>query len=211
MVNLGNTSSFYETPYPSPDGRYVFLKEDVFSAESGERLDLECVINVLRYFSGLDNQNYLLSGHDIFLWQQNGNRVELLDQAEWDSSNISEVITPIQVGVTADQVAWMVFTSTGGSTNLAWISFDDRLIGESYYRVSNGRAIAVLPDLTAFVCGGLIFTESYAHCAMLQPGQDDPLGEIDLGRNGRVEGGIWLDDKIYVTTSWGKLFAIAEN
>lgn len=210
-VTAADTSSFYEAPIPSPDGQYVFLKEDIFSAETGELLELECVVTVQRYFSGMDNQNYLLSGHDIYLWQQNGSKVELLDQAEWNSSNISEVFTPVQVGVTAEQVAWMVFTSTGGATNLAWVSLEDQLIGESYYRAANGRAITELPDLTAFVCGGLVFTDSYAHCAMLQPGQDKPLGVIDLGENGSVQGGIWLDDKIYVTTAWGKLIAIAEN
>ena len=210
-VTPAKTSSFFQAPIPSPDGQYVFLKDDVFSANSGELLELESDFKVLRYFSGLDSQNYMLAGNNVFQWQLNGSKVQILDKAEWDTSDISQVVAPAQVGVTADRVAWMVYTSPGGSTKLVWVSLDDRVIGEANYSTSAGQAIALQTDFTAFVCGGPSFNQEYAKCALLPTNGNEPLWEIDLGQSGRVQGGVWLDEKLYVTTSRGKLIAIAVN
>ena len=206
-----NASSFFQAPLPSPDGQYVFLKDDVFSARSGELLEIESDFKVLRYFPGQDTQNYMLVGNNVFQWQLDGHKVEILDKAEWDTSEISEMVAPVQVGVTADSVAWMVYSSPGGSSKLVWVSLADQVIGESNYNSSAGQAIALRPDFTALMCGGLSFNPEYAKCALLPTNGNEPLWEIDLGQSGRVQGGVWLDDKLYVTTSRGKLIGIAEN
>src|SRR3972149_3199823 len=114
-----------------------------------ELLEIESDFKVLRYFPGQDTQNYMLVGNNVFQWQLNGHKVEIIDKAEWDTSEISEVVAPVQVGVTADSVAWMVYSSPGGSSKLVWVSLADQVIGESNYNSSAGQAIALRRDFPA--------------------------------------------------------------
>lgn len=205
------TPSFFEAPRLSPDERFVFLKNDVFDARTGERLELESDLNVLRYFPGQDGQMYLLAGQNVIQWRLNGRQISVLDVAEWDSSGLSEVAAPSQVGVLPDGTAWLLYSSPGGTTNLVWVTLDDQLVGTASYSLSRGRWIGTRQDRTTYVCGGRPFNDEYAECAALVPDVQDPLWKLSLGDHGLVQGGLWLNGKLYVATSGGMLFAIREE
>jgi ABC-type dipeptide/oligopeptide/nickel transport system permease subunit len=205
------TPSFFEAPRLSPDEKLVFLKNDVFDARTGERLELESDLNVLRYFPGQDGQMYLLAGQNVIQWQLNGNSIAVLDIAEWDSSGLSEVAAASEVGVLADGTAWLLYTSPGGATNLVWVTLDDQVIGSTSYRVSRGQLIGMQDNLMAYVCGGRPFNDEYAECAALVPGGQEPVWNLPLGDHGLAQGGLRLDRKLYVATRGGMLFAIGKQ
>jgi peptide/nickel transport system permease protein len=56
------TPSFFQAPVVSATGEYIYLKEDIFLAETGERLELESEFRVNRFFTGEDGKDYLLTG-----------------------------------------------------------------------------------------------------------------------------------------------------
>ena len=77
-VSQAETPFFFETPHPSQDAKYVFLKNDIFSAQTGELIELNFDLDIHRYFSGQDGNNYLLAGHKIIQWEQNDDQIEII-------------------------------------------------------------------------------------------------------------------------------------
>lgn len=207
-----HTTSFYRTPEPDPAGPYVYLKEDVFSTQDGSRVELESDVQVYRYFSGEDQKSYLLAGNTVIQWQPVNGAVERLETVEWDYTGItSENIFPVQNGVTAGSVAWMLYTSPGGATSLAWVTLDDNVMGTSIYSASSGQVVALGEELRAYICGGRSFQEQYVLCAAVQPGQEQPLWEMNLGNGGPALGGVWTGEHLLLALESGELLAIAEN
>lgn len=210
-VTQANTPSFFEAPRLSADENFVFLKNDVFDAQSGELLTLESDLNVLRYFPGGDGHDYLLAGQNVIQWQPAGATIEVLDIAEWDSSGLSQVAAPQEVGVRPDKTAWLLYTSPGGTTRLVWVTLDDQLIGSTGYAVSRGQVVDMRQDLTTYVCGGRSFDEQFVECAALDPEAHDEIWGLKLGNQGPVQGGFWKDGRLYIATRSGTIFAIDEQ
>ena len=210
-VSQAETPFFFEVPHPSPDGNYVFLKNDIFSAQSGELIELNFDLDVLRFFSGRDGNNYLSAGHKIIQWEQNDDQIEIIDVAEWDSSNFSQVIAPAYVGVDENGTGWLLYTSPGGMTTTIWVTLDDQALGTSDLLISGSDLISMEADLSAFVCGGGSFNSVSTDCAALTPSSNYPLWEYHLGNFGPVTGGVVLDRRLFVTTEQGYVFAVSEN
>ncbi len=210
-VTQANTPFFFETPHPSEDGKYVFLKNDIFSSNSGAIIELDYELEVLRYFSGQDGNNYLLVGHKIIRWKQNGSEIEMIDLIEWDSSSFNEIVAPAYVGVNEEGESWQLYTTPGGNTIIAWVSQDNHSLGMSALPMSASTLVSMQSDLSAFVCGGGSFNPSSTDCAYLIPASNDPLWKFHLGNFGPVAGGVIVDNRYFVTTEDGYVFEFNEN
>ena len=204
------TPSFYEAPRVSADERFVFLKNDVFDAQTGDLLKFESDLKILRYFPGQDGRDYLLAGNNVINWQLNGNTVEVVDIAEWGTGSRSEAVAPSQVGVRQDGTAWLFYTTPGGNSSIVWVTLEDEFVGNNRLAPSRGQMIAMRDDLTAYICGGKSFNEEFTHCGAVTPDGHDPLWELQLGNHGPVQGGFWKDGKLILSTLDGTLFAIDE-
>jgi peptide/nickel transport system permease protein len=205
------TRLFFESPDPSPDENYIFLKEDIFNQENGEYLDLEYDVNIIRVFSGSNGGNYLLAGHSIIQWQAAADSIKTIDVYEWDSSHLSEIYTPTGVGVNKDGTSWQLYTTPGGKTLFVWVSEEDQALGTTEVNISGSTLVYMKEDLSALVCGGGSFKPSSTDCSVLTPDNEDPMWKLHLGNYGPVVGGIFLDDHYYVSTEDGHLFEIDEN
>ena len=210
-ISQAKTSLFYRTPEVSADGQYVFLRDDILDSQTGALLEPELDIDVLRYFGGEDGHTYLQAGNNIIQWQLNGSSLEVVKIAEWNApqrQSFGNIITPIDAGVQADGTSWMLYSSPGGSTEFIWVTLEDELLGIIEHNFSQGQLVEILDDKTAIICGGEAFNNEFAECAVYTPGAEDPLWEIDLGRPGLVQGGVWAGERLYLTTLGGQLFAV---
>ncbi|MBK5107183.1 MAG: PQQ-binding-like beta-propeller repeat protein [Anaerolineales bacterium] len=202
------TRLFFEIPIPSSDGKYVFLKDDIFSQEKGEYIDLDYELEVIRYFSGENGQNYLVAGQKIIQWEQADSSIQMIDIYEWDSSNISNVITAGNVGVDETGTSWQLYTTPGGSSQTVWVSEEDQALGTNEVRFSSGYVVEMKDDLSALVCGGGSFNPISTDCALISPDSEDPLWRFHLGNYGPVAGGLFINDMYYVATEEGYVFEI---
>jgi peptide/nickel transport system permease protein len=210
-ISQAKTSLFYRTPDTSADGQYVFLRDDIFDSQTGALLEPELDIDVLRYFGGDDGNTYFQAGNNVILWEMNGNKVEIIEIAELNSAqrqSYGNIITPIDTGVLADGTAWLLYSTPGGSTEFIWVTLEDELLGIIEHNFSQGQLVEILDDKTAIICGGKPFTDEFAECAAYIPGAEQPIWEINLGRPGLVQGGVWVSGHLYLTTLGGQLFAI---
>jgi peptide/nickel transport system permease protein len=210
-VTRTETNSFFQTPIPSLDEQYVFLKDDILSSESGEIIHLDSDLKILRFFSGDNGQNYLLSGHNIIQWEDNNGVIEIIDNAEWDSTQFSQLSVSQQVGVSEEGIATLLYTFPGGGTTMVWVSMDDNLIGISETRISSSNLIYIGEEMNAIVCGGGSFNPISTDCASMSPTLNEQLWRFHLGNYGPVTGGVMVEDRLYVATEEGYVFEINEN
>jgi ABC-type dipeptide/oligopeptide/nickel transport system permease subunit len=210
-ITKAKTLSFFRPPILSADEKMIYLKNDIFSSDNGELMSLNSELNVLTFFSGEDGKDYLVSGNKVIQWQDSGDNVEVIDVAEWDTSNRPSGYAPTQVGVSSQGVAWLFYTSPGGGSQLIWVTLEDQTLGEVDYAKSSSILIEKNLDHIAYLCGGDFYNESKAECAAFSPENPTPLWKLDLGNNGRVKGGVYADGILFVTTNHGKLFAISET
>jgi peptide/nickel transport system permease protein len=214
-LTQAETPLFFETPIPSQDGQYVFLKNDIFSADSGELLKLETDLKVLRFFSGEDGKNYMLVGQKIIHWKEASGAIEVIDIAEWDSSifpeNTYSTIVPTNVGVTDEGIAWLLYTFPGGDTTLVWVSMDDIFLGVSDVSISGSNPISIQPELKTIICGGEPFNTVQTHCAALTPSSEQALWKFHPGDYGPVMGGVVVDERLFFATEDGYVFEVNEN
>jgi peptide/nickel transport system permease protein len=210
-VSQTETPFFFETPHPSQDAKYVFIKNDIFSAQTGELIELNFDLDIRRYFSGQDGNNYLLAGHKITQWEQNDDQIEIIDVAEWDSSKSTQITTPSEVGITDDGVGWLFYTTPWGESTIVWVTLDDHVIGTPNVPISGSSLISMQPDKTAIVCGGGPHNPESTDCASLAPSSNDPNWKFHIGNFGPVVGGVIVDGRLFVTTEQGYVFAISEN
>jgi ABC-type dipeptide/oligopeptide/nickel transport system permease subunit/sugar lactone lactonase YvrE len=202
------TSSFFQSPIVSATGEYVYLKEEILSAENGERVALESEYPVNRFFSGQDGKDYLLSGNNVIEWRRAGQAIEIVDIAQWDFSHLVDG-TPNEVGVTADRQVWYLYTSEGGNTSLVWATMDDQVLGRSSYRFSLGKLLAWLPDHSVILCGNQSFLPANSECAALPLESDEPVWNLRMPGKGQVMGGFLYQETLYLTSSLGKILAVS--
>lgn len=207
----GTTAALYDQVGVGVDGEYVFLKNVLIDAHTGLIIQPETDLNVLRYFPGEDGHNYLVSGNNIIRWELNGGRLEVVEVAEWDHSELSQSTAPRQVGVLPNGTTWMMYTSPGGNSNTVWVTMEDKFLGSAAFEVSAGQMLVMQPYMDGFECGGRSFQPEYVKCAVIYPGADQPRWEIDLGSPGEVQGGFWLDQRLYLTTAGGALYVVEAN
>ena len=206
-----NTRIFFENPVPSLDGNYVYLKDDVFSSTTGELLELDYDLDVNRFFSGDNGNNYLVSGHKIIQWTQVENSIETIDIYDWDSSGFSEFVSPAEVGVDQNGNSWLMFTTPGGNTRVIWVSNQDQFLGTSSIKSSNSTLVDYQDDLSSLVCGGGSFNSTITDCAEINPSEEEPLWDFHIGNYGPVLGGFNLNDRHFIATEEGYLFEITDN
>jgi hypothetical protein len=205
------TRLFFETPEPSLDSNFVFLKDDIFDQETGEYLELQYELEVIRYFSGDDGNNYLIAGHNTIQWEEDNGSIIMVEIYEWDSTGVGDYLSARNAGVTEDKTSWQLFTTPGGSTQMVWVSVDDQALGTSEVNISSGNLVSMKANLSALVCGGGPFNEISTDCALMSPESDDSLWRYHLGNFGPVVGGFYLNDYYYLATEDGHLFQLDEN
>jgi peptide/nickel transport system permease protein len=187
------TDLFYTPLEVSPRGDYIFLREDVLDAQSGELQDFDLDFEAQKYFVGKDGFTYLLAEGTIVNWRPVGSGIQLAEQKV-----LSPQGEPSEVGVTAQGMVWMAYVR-----NFLWFDKNGEAWGASAPDAFLRKVIGVDRNLTAYVC------TSNQKCLALRPGSDQPIWEIQLGEGYfEVNGGALVESRIYISTEQGQLFVI---
>ncbi len=120
---------FRQTPQVSPAGDLVFLDDNIFDAQTGERLIFEFPVEIDRFVIGLDGNLYLRSRHTVIQWQIGDSGFEILNTITWDHNSVySPHIDYLPaIYISADQVVWF-FYPYGGLTLIVWVNMDGEVL-----------------------------------------------------------------------------------
>ncbi|HET7090059.1 MAG TPA: PQQ-binding-like beta-propeller repeat protein [Anaerolineae bacterium] len=198
-------------PQISPNGEWVLLENGLLRGVEGSlHVFAGLPTEFSRYLVGADGRTYLLAGHIVSEWRQDGLDARIVQIAEWESRGIS-IWVPSDAGITRDQMIWMQYGSARAPTQIAWLDPTGRVLGTLKIPQNPSRAIAVDGDSTIYVCADIQQGHPAATCFAFAPESEEPVWQITLEQGEVVEGGAVVPGRLYVAIREGFLYAIGES
>jgi hypothetical protein len=202
------TSFFYNSPEVSPQGSYIFFRNEVFDAATGERVDFNLDFEVDTFFGGKDGRNYLRADNTIVAWEPAETGISLAEERVLLDDHMGE---PNLASVSPEGVVWLQF-----NTGVMWFSRDGEALGANFPKDTFlTHAISIDRDFTIYTCGRrpLNFLQgSKPICFALTPQGHQPSWEAVLGNKlVGFSGSALVLGRLYVATEEGHLYAIGEE
>jgi peptide/nickel transport system permease protein len=196
----------------SPDGQYVFLRDDILRADTGEHLSPVTDLNILRYQGSSDGGLYALAANTVLDVSIDSGALQVQHTFRWETShNVGSTLTPSQFGVIDGQQVWVSHTTPGGSTLVAWVDREGGPLGAASYNMASGNILHVDDDLSLFACGGRAFDDRPLTCVLFRLLESNPAWQIDLDNHGPVVGAVKIGDQYLVAGALGRVFMIAPH
>lgn len=196
-----------------PDGKFLFWQDVVFDARDGSLQDLEMPVDADQYIAGADGRTYLRAGSNVMQWRLAASGTEIVQTTRWDSRRLGTLTTPVDAGVTREQVVWLFYANDYEGTRIVWLDTSGRVLGVIRYPVGRGQMIAVDQDSTAYVCRMGDTPKSHPGCFAFAPGSEEPAWQVPLEKGERVQGGAMVPGRLYVTflnKEGGSLYALGD-
>ena len=202
-----------EPPRLSPDQTMLYLKNSVFNAATGERIEVpirspdQYIFLDPAYFSGADGKNYYRLGHEIIGWKLNGTEVQTEPGLTWDYAT-DVLFTPFEQGVTPNKLYWMFYSTSWTDSRMVWIDNQNRLIGNYRLPHPNGKLLALGAKDEAYLCGA---NGAKVFCVNIAPGAETATWQIDLTSRAFVNGGVIVPGRMYINLDKDSLYAFGTN
>lgn len=202
-----------EPPRLSPDQTRIYLKNSIFNAATGERIEApigspdQYIFLDPAYFSGADGKSYYRLGHEIIGWQLNGTEVQTDPGLTWDYA-ADVLFTPFEQGVTPNKLYWMFYSTSWTDSRMIWIDGQNRLIGNYRLPHPNGKLLALGAKDEAYMCGA---TGAKVFCVSVSPGAETATWQIDLTSRALVNGGVIVPGRMYINLDKDSLYAFGTN
>lgn len=192
------TQSFYSGLRISPDGKYVFLREDVFDIVAQKRLDLMFPFAVNELLPGRDGNLYARSGYDVLQWRVGGDgALETLNTVSLGLPP-RQTLTP-RLDVSKNSVLWLTV-----GNDLLWLT----PAGESLGRVENawsGELISAdLARDRLLRCAAQ--PDDTLLCEIFAPGSEQPIVTHQTVPLPPFRSAIWRGDGAYLFGRDGNLY-----
>lgn len=199
-----NTFLFYNMPDYTVGGQYIFVKEDLVRAETGELAPVEFPYDVAAFVRGEDGFDYLITGDNVIRWQIGPDGFESLHTVHYSTENIQTFNVP-QVRIYPTQLTEIRYFTQNG-TLLVWISSEGEVLNT--FQI-DWNAIQIFPDQNDEASVTLCeqnATDKQLVCKKYAPGSQAPVWEATVsGISGifNAFGGLLIRN--------GQLYAMADQ
>ena len=202
-----------EPPRLSPDETMLYLKNSVFNAATGERIEVsigspdQYIFLDPAYFSGADGKSYYRLGHEIIGWRLNGAEIQTEPGLTWDYA-ADVLFTPFEQGATPNKLYWMFYSTSWTDSRIVWIDNQNRLIGNYRLPYPSGKLLALGANDEAYMCGA---NGAKAFCVNVAPGAETAAWQIDITTRALVNGGVIVPGRMYVSIDKDGLYAFGTD
>ena len=202
-----------EPPRLSPDQTMMYLKNSVFNAATGERIEApigspdQHIFLDPAYFSGADGKSYYRLGHEIIGWHLNGSEIQTEPGLTWNYA-ADVLFTPFEQGVTPNQLYWMFYSTSWTDSRMVWIDSQNRLIGNYRLPHPNGKLLALGAKDEAYLCGA---NGAKVFCVNISPGAEAATWTVNITSGALVNGGVIVPSRMYINLDKDGLYAFGTN
>ena len=204
-----STTYSYFSPYVRLAGDFLFFKDMVLHAKTGNIALNESREMLDQFVTGADGRVYLASDKTLLEWVADGNQVGLAQAAQWDYSKQFPGNPTSDAGVTTDGQAWILFGSEYQAARLAWLTLDGQILNTVNFPQRPSRVMAIGNDNTLITCGTVTRSTNQrgGECLAFKPGTNQPLWKAELSV-GNPLGGALANGRLFVAMSNGELFVL---
>jgi peptide/nickel transport system permease protein len=202
-----------QPPALSAGESFIFLVDNALDAGSGIPLLLEglpvdvMTFAVPAFVVGANGKTYIRTGHAIYAWRSTEAGIVIDSQQTWPYSSHVPV-TPSDQGATPDGRAWFLYSGDFFDTRLIWIEPNSRQF--SQVRLANRQAYVVAMDRqnTTYICASNF--GAMVNCMAVNFVSSGPAWEITLSVEDNYVGGALVENRLYIATEKGLLFALGD-
>lgn len=144
-----------------------------------------------------------MSGHNITAWSVNESEVQVGSTITYPDAGF---FLSLDAGITRDGLAWFLESGGRGNPDISWFDTGGSPIGKISVPHEESRVIAVGEEAVIYLCG--THRNRRPECLALEPGDDEPLWQVQLEGRTAVVGGALVPGLFYVATQDGGLYAI---
>lgn len=198
------TFLFYTLPDYTVGGQYIFVKQDLVRADTGELAPVEFPYEVNTFIRGDDGADYLLTGDNIIRWQIGPEGYESLHTVHYSTENIRSFSPPL-VRVYASQITEIRYFVQNGMI-FVWLNPDGEVMNTFTIGWKTVQILPENPDEISLTLCDQSPTEKQLICKKYVPGSQDPVWETvisDMSGEINVFGGLLIRN--------GQLFAVSEQ
>jgi ABC-type dipeptide/oligopeptide/nickel transport system permease subunit len=197
-------------PQLHPEEDLVILDQRAFHARDGSPFQSETLdrLNPRQLFVGGDGRSYLRTPDVVAQWSVGAGDIDLGLEANWEMSRFAG-INPRDAGTTRSSMVWMVAYGQYQDARLFWMDMERRqMLPSVIFPHRPARVIGADVNDVIYVCGTSRMGGN--ECLGFAPGQN-AAWQVMLDSPGEVVGGALVQDRLYVATSDGTLYAIGNG
>ncbi|GAB4579149.1 MAG: hypothetical protein Fur0022_18870 [Anaerolineales bacterium] len=205
------TFSFYNMPDYSVTGAYIFVKDDLILAETGELVSVEFPYEVDTFIRGEDGADYLLTGDHVIRWQVGPEGFESLHTSRFNPEGLQTFSNP-RVRIFPSQITEMEYFTQNGPY-LVWLNPDGEVMNVFQLDWNIVRINIAQPGETSLTYCEQQRIENQLTCKKYVAGNQAPIWETVIeGISGGFNPFLGLlirNEQMYVLTDEMNLYVVA--
>ncbi|HNB52193.1 MAG TPA: PQQ-binding-like beta-propeller repeat protein [Anaerolineales bacterium] len=204
------TPSFYNSPDYTVGGTYIFVKDELIRADTGERAAIEFPYKVDAFIRGEDEADYLLTGSNVIRWQVGANGFESLHTSSFNAEGLTSFTAP-RVRVYSSQITEMEYFTEKGPY-LVWLNPDGEVMNVFQLDWNIIRVNLQQPGETSLTLCEQHLIENQLECKKYVAGTPDPIWDTIIeGISGSFDpfmGFRFMNGQLYVLTDEVNLYVL---
>ncbi|NUM45492.1 MAG: PQQ-binding-like beta-propeller repeat protein, partial [Anaerolineales bacterium] len=205
------TFSFYTLPDYSVGAQYIFVKDNLVRADTGELAPFEFPYEVDAFIRGEDGFDYLLTGDNVIRWQVGPAGFESLHTSRFNAEGLSTFSDP-RVRVYPSQITEMEYFTQNGPY-MVWLNPDGELMNAFALDWNAVRLNLQQEGETSLTQCQQSLIEEILECQKYVAGTQDPVWETVVeGISGSFNpffGLVIQNGQIYILTDEVNLYVLA--
>jgi len=195
------------TPILSPDENFIFLRNTIIDATTGEKLQFESLPDTEQYMVGQSGLLYARFENKMTGWEYVSEKAEPRSYMEW--SRTAFFGFPGMAGVFSDGGMWMHYAGEGTEdSTLLWLDKKGNMLNRVQFPYRPSIIGGMDENFVFYICGTLA---DHAECSAVSKGAKDPKWTLTLEEGVGVSGVALTPQKLYVATEEGVLYAIGDD
>ncbi len=194
------------TPVLSPDGEFVFLRNTIVDAQSGDVVRFDNLPTAEQYMVGQNGLLYSRFENKMTAFEYLDGKAEVRNKMQW--SRTAFFGFPGLAGVLPDGSMWLHYEGDYEDSSIVWLDPQGELINAARFPYRPSSFLGMDRSDVFYICGS---TFNQPECAAVRKGSSKPDWTLSLPNGNTVSGGALVPGRIYVTTEEGSFYALADQ
>jgi peptide/nickel transport system permease protein len=190
-------------PILSPNEDFVFLRNTILDAASGDVVTFDSLPTAEQYIVGLNGLLYSRFENQITGWEYADGQAQPRSRMNW--SRTAFFGFPGLAGVLADGSMWLHYDSEYEDSSLVWIDKEGNLINRARFALRPSSFAGMDEGFNFYICGS---KRTSAECISIPKNQKDARWTLTLGEGRMIAGLALIPERLYVATDEGFFYAI---